>query len=49
MAWNETVKGGTPWNSGGDQGPPDLDKVVADLKKKLSGMFGGRKGGGGET
>ncbi len=49
MAWNEPGKGGNPWNSGGDQGPPDLDKVVADLQKKLSGMFGGRKGGGGET
>ena len=48
MAWNEPGKGGNPWNSGGDQGPPDLDKVVADLQKKLSGLFGGGRRGDGE-
>lgn len=46
MAWNEPGKGGNPWNSGGrNQGPPDLDKVVRDLQKKISGIFGGRGGG----
>ena len=49
MAWNEPGKGGNPWNSGGDQGPPDLDKVVADLQKKLSGLFGGRGRGSGDS
>ena len=45
MAWNEK-NGGNPWNSGGQQGPPDLDKVVRDLQRKLGGVFGGRRGGG---
>lgn len=48
MAWNEPGKGGNPWNSGGRKdGPPDLDKVVRDLQRKISGMFGGRGGGSG--
>ena len=48
MAWNEPGKGGNPWNSGGrGDGPPDLDKVVKDFQKKLSGIFGGRGGGSG--
>lgn len=48
MAWNEKG-GGNPWNSGGDQGPPDLDKVVRDLQRKLGRMFGGKGGGGSES
>jgi len=48
MAWNEPGKGGNPWNSGGrKEGPPDLDKVVRDLQRKISGIFGGRGGGSG--
>ncbi len=45
MAWNEPGKGQDPWKGGnGDQGPPDLDEVVRNLQRKLSGLFGG--GGG---
>lgn len=52
MAWNESGgnSGGkrpNPWGSGGnkpDQGPPDLDEVVRNLQRRLSGIFGG--GGG---
>jgi modulator of FtsH protease HflK len=48
MAWNEPGKGGNPWNSGGrKEGPPDLDKVVRDLQRKISGIFGGKGGGSG--
>jgi len=48
MAWNEPGKGGNPWNSGGrKEGPPDLDKVVRDLQRKIAGVFGGRGGAGG--
>lgn len=48
MAWNEPGKGGNPWNSGGRKdGPPDLDKVVRDLQRKISGVFGGRGGSSG--
>lgn len=45
MAWNESGKGKDPWKgSNGEQGPPDLDEVVRNLQRKLTGMFGG--GGG---
>ncbi len=47
MAWNEQGGGNNPWNKGGQQGPPDLDKVVRDLQNKLGGLFGGRGGTGG--
>jgi modulator of FtsH protease HflK len=50
MSWNEPGKGGNPWNSGGRKdGPPDLDKVVRDLQRKLSGVFGKRGGSGGDS
>ena len=48
MAWNEKG-GGNPWNNGGQQGPPDLDKVVRDMQRKLSGIFGGKSGGSGSS
>ena len=50
MAWNEpggsgNGKGRDPWGNGGkDQGPPDIDEVVRNLRKKMGGLFGG--GGG---
>jgi modulator of FtsH protease HflK len=36
-----------PWKSGGDKGPADLDAIVRDLQRKLSGLLGGRGGRGG--
>ncbi len=51
MAWNEP--GGDkkdPWSGkGGDQGPPDLDEVVKKMQDRLGGLFGGKKGSGGNT
>jgi len=51
MAWNESGgnsggKRNNPWGGGNkpDQGPPDLDEVVRNLQRRLSGLFGG--GGG---
>ena len=50
MAWNEPGGSGKgngrdPWGNGGkDQGPPDIDEVVRNLRKKMGGLFGG--GGG---
>jgi len=43
MAWNEPGKDDKdPWgNNRGNDGPPDLDDVLRDLKNKLSGLFGG--------
>lgn len=53
MAWNEPDNDDRqkdPWGSRSgrkDQGPPDIDQVLADFMKKFSGLFGGgRKGGG---
>ena len=47
MSWNEP--GGDkkdPWSGRGDQkGPPDLDEAIRSLQEKLSGFFGGGKGG----
>lgn len=49
MAWNEPGGSGDkdPWGRKKDQGPPDLDQIVKNLRNKLAGAFGGRKGGGG--
>jgi len=51
MAWNDSGNGKNPWDRNSQQdGPPDLDKLVRDLQKKLSGLFGsGGKGGSGKT
>jgi len=50
MAWNEPGGNGNkdPWgggNRGNNQGPPDLDEILANLQKKFSGLFGGKGGG----
>ena len=50
MAWNEPGNNDKdPWkNKGGkNQGPPDLDELLNDLGKKVSGIFGGKSSGGG--
>ena len=47
MAWNDPGgnKPRDPWGGrGGDQGPPDLDEVLNNLRKRFGGLFGG--GGG---
>ena len=56
MAWNESGNGKDPWGRGGGQdGPPDLDKIVRDWQRKLTAMLGGKKrsssggGGGGDN
>jgi len=49
MAWNEPGNNDKdPWkNKGGkNQGPPDLDELLNDLGKKVSGIFGGKSSGG---
>ncbi len=45
MSWNNDDKR-NPWQNDRDQGPGDLDAVVRDLQRKLSGLFGGRGRGG---
>ncbi|MDR1062672.1 MAG: FtsH protease activity modulator HflK [Azoarcus sp.] len=34
---------------GGDQGPPDLEEIWQDFNRRLSGMFGRRRGGNGNN
>ncbi|OGT89052.1 MAG: HflK protein [Gammaproteobacteria bacterium RIFOXYA12_FULL_61_12] len=46
MAWNEPGNDKDPWGGKqGNEGPPDLDEVVRDLRKKLGGLFS-RRGDG---
>ncbi|MGJ3257421.1 MAG: FtsH protease activity modulator HflK [Alcanivorax sp.] len=53
MAWNEPGgnKPKDPWGGGGDQGPPDLDEALKNLKEKINSVFGGKggKSGGGSS
>lgn len=45
MAWNEPGKDGKdPWGRRPNQGPPDLDEVVDQIKEKLNQLFGGGNG-----
>jgi membrane protease subunit HflK len=44
MAWDDGDKG-NPWRSDKDKAPADLDAVVRDLQRKLSGLFRGGSGG----
>ncbi|MCZ6559594.1 MAG: FtsH protease activity modulator HflK [Gammaproteobacteria bacterium] len=46
MAWNDSGNGKSPWNQGGDQGPPDLDEVVKKMQERLGSLFGGGGGSG---
>ncbi|MDX1562070.1 MAG: FtsH protease activity modulator HflK [Gammaproteobacteria bacterium] len=46
MAWDDGDKN-DPWRPKGNEGPADLDAIVADLQRKLKGFFGGKGGGGG--
>ncbi len=46
MGWDDGDKG-NPWQKNNDKGPPDLDALVRDFQRKLSGMFSGGKGGNG--
>lgn len=46
MGWDDDDKG-NPWRPRGEKGPADLDAIVRDLQRRLSGWFGGRKGGSG--
>ena len=49
MSWNDPDDKNNPWKSGGDKGPADLDAIVKDLQRKLSGFLGGRGGGNGAS
>ena len=45
MAWNEPGNGKNPWDrGGGNDGPPDLDKIVRDWQRRFNALFGGKGG-----
>ncbi|MCP4494052.1 MAG: FtsH protease activity modulator HflK [Gammaproteobacteria bacterium] len=47
MPWNEPGKDKDPWGQRNNDGPPDLDELFNNLKKKFGGAFGsGGKGKG---
>ena len=49
MAWNDSGNGKNPWDSGGgNDGPPDLDKIIRDWQRRFNALLGGKgKGSGG--
>lgn len=49
MPWNEPGGGKDPWGQrpSDQQGPPDLDELLRKLTERLSGLFGGGRGGDG--
>ena len=46
MAWNDGGNGKDPWKKDGDK-PNDLDQIVQNWQRKLSGIVGGGKSGRG--
>jgi len=50
MAWNEpggNNNNNDPWgNRNNSGGPPDLDEVFKNIKKKIDALLGGKGGGG---
>lgn len=45
MAWNDSGNGKDPWKRDGDE-PNDLDQIVQNWQRKLSGIIGGGGGSG---
>jgi membrane protease subunit HflK len=45
MAWNDSGNGKDPWKKD-DDAPNDLDQIVRNWQRKLSGIAGGRGGSG---
>ena len=44
--WGNQPGGGK--RGGGNQGPPDLEELWRDFNRRLSGLFGDKRGGGGD-
>jgi membrane protease subunit HflK len=44
MPWNEPGKDKDPWGNRNNEGPPDLDELLKNVKDKFGGLFGGGKG-----
>ena len=48
MAWNDSGNGKDPWKKDGDE-PIELDKIVQNWQRKLSGIIGGGRGASGAS
>ena len=44
MPWNEPGKDKDPWGQRNNDGPPDLDELLKNVKDKVGGLFGGGNG-----
>ena len=44
MPWNEPGKDKDPWDRKNNDGPPDLDELLKNVKNKFGGLFGGGSG-----
>jgi modulator of FtsH protease HflK len=42
MPWNEPGKDKDPWGQRNNDGPPDLDELLKNMKDKFGGLFGGK-------
>ena len=50
MPWNEPGKDKDPWGQrNNNDGPPDLDELLNNLKKKFAGLLSGNSGKGGNN
>jgi len=44
MPWNEPGKDKDPWGQRNNDGPPDLDELLKNVKNKFGGLFAGGNG-----
>jgi len=44
MPWNEPGKDKDPWGQRNNEGPPDLDELLKNVKNKFGGLFAGGNG-----
>ena len=44
MPWNEPGKDKDPWGQRNNDGPPDLDELLKNVKNKFDGLFSGGNG-----
>jgi len=44
MPWNEPGKDKDPWGQRNNEGPPDLDELLKNVKRKFDGLFRGGNG-----
>jgi membrane protease subunit HflK len=48
MAWNDPGRNRNPWGNRPDRGAADLDEALRNLQRKITEIFGGGRGSGGE-